>query len=289
MKNPAAAVSKRIREIRARQRLALTGTPLENNLQELWALYDWLIPGLLGNRKTFTAGFRTPIEKHGDRAKQRLLSARVKPFLMRRTKEEVAPELPEKTVIDELVPLEGAQAALYESIRTAMDKRIREAIAAAGPGGIPNRGPRRAAQAAPGLLRSGPGEARRRPQGERERQAGAPHGPARRAGCRRAEGPGLLPVREDAEAGRARSCRPRLGLRHAAWCNEGPRRRGRRIPVRGPAAVPGEPEGRRHGPQPDRGRHRHCLRSLVEPGGGNARPWTGRTGSARTSRYSCIA
>ena len=85
-----------------------------------------------GNRKRFTAEFRTPIEKHGDRARQRLLSARVKPFLMRRTKEEVAPELPEKTVIDELVPLEGAQAALYESIRTAMDKRIREAIAARG-------------------------------------------------------------------------------------------------------------------------------------------------------------
>ena len=132
VKNPAAAVSKRVREIRARQRLALTGTPLENNLQELWALCDWLIPGLLGNRRKFTAEFRTPIEKHGDRARQRLLSTRIKPFLMRRTKEEVAPELPEKTVIDELVPLEGAQAALYESIRAAMDKHVREAIAARG-------------------------------------------------------------------------------------------------------------------------------------------------------------
>ena len=132
VKNPAAAVSKRIRDIRARQRLALTGTPLENNLQELWALYDWLIPGLLGNRKRFTAEFRTPIEKRGERAKQRLLSNRVKPFLMRRTKEQVADDLPEKTVIDELVPLEGTQAALYESIRTAMDKRVREAIAARG-------------------------------------------------------------------------------------------------------------------------------------------------------------
>ena len=132
VKNPAAAVSKRVREIRARQRLALTGTPLENNLQELWALCDWLVPGLLGNRKRFTAEFRTPIEKHGDRARQRLLSTRLKPFLLRRTKEEVAPELPEKTVIDELVPLEGAQAALYESIRAAMDKRVREAIAARG-------------------------------------------------------------------------------------------------------------------------------------------------------------
>ena len=131
-KNPASAVAKRIREIRARQRLALTGTPVENSLQELWALYDWLVPGLLGNRKKFTTEFRTPIEKHGDRARQRLLAARVKPFLMRRTKEEVAPELPERTVIDETIPLEGAQAALYESIRTTMDGQIREAIAAQG-------------------------------------------------------------------------------------------------------------------------------------------------------------
>ena len=132
VKNPAAAIAKRIREVRARQRLALTGTPLENNLQELWALYDWLVPGLLGNRRGFTAEFRTPIEKHGDRARQRLLAARIKPFLMRRTKEEVAPELPERTVIDETIPLEGAQAALYESIRTTMDRQVREAIAAQG-------------------------------------------------------------------------------------------------------------------------------------------------------------
>ena len=132
VKNPASGISKRIREIRARQRLAVTGTPLENNLQELWALYDWLIPGLLGNRRSFTAGFRTPIEKRGDRAKQRLLSNRVKPFLMRRTKEQVARDLPAKTVIDELIPLGGAQATLYESIRTAMDQRVREAIAARG-------------------------------------------------------------------------------------------------------------------------------------------------------------
>ena len=72
------------------------------------SVYDWLIPDLLGNRKTLTAGFRNPIDKRGDRVGQRLLSTRVKPFLMRRTKEQVARELPEKTVIDELIPLEGA-------------------------------------------------------------------------------------------------------------------------------------------------------------------------------------
>jgi SNF2 family DNA or RNA helicase len=62
----------------------------------------------------------------------RLLAARVKPFLMRRTKEEVAPELPERTVIDETIPLEGAQVALYQSVRTTMDRQVREAIAAQG-------------------------------------------------------------------------------------------------------------------------------------------------------------
>ncbi len=70
VKNPTAAVSKHIRAIRARQRIALTGTPMENNLQELWSLYDWLIPGLLGERKAFTAEYRKPIEQFGDRAKQ---------------------------------------------------------------------------------------------------------------------------------------------------------------------------------------------------------------------------
>ena len=132
VKNPAVAVSKLIRGIRARQRLALTGTPIENSLRELWSLYDWLIPGLLGNRESFSAQYRVPIEEQGDRARQRLLSTRIKPFLMRRTKEEVAEDLPEKTVIDELVPLEGEQGALYESIRTVMDARVREAIAERG-------------------------------------------------------------------------------------------------------------------------------------------------------------
>ncbi len=132
VKNPAAAVAKRIREIRARQRIALSGTPMENNLQELWSLYDWLIPGLLGDRKAFTAKYRRPIEQLGDRAKQAQLSSRIKPFLMRRTKEEVAADLPPKTVIDEIVPLERGQAALYESVRTAMDARVRAAIAKKG-------------------------------------------------------------------------------------------------------------------------------------------------------------
>lgn len=132
VKNPASANAKRIRNVDARQRLALTGTPIENNLEELWSLFDWLIPGLLGNRAMFVKRFRRPIEKHGDRAARALLVSRVKPFLLRRTKEEVAPDLPEKSEITEWVALSGDQAGLYETLRTAMDKRVQRAIQAKG-------------------------------------------------------------------------------------------------------------------------------------------------------------
>ena len=131
-KNPAAAIARNIRRIDARTRIALTGTPMENNLQELWAIFDWLIPGMLGNRKSFGEKYRRPIEKHGDSTAQYLLTSRLRPFMLRRTKEEVAGELPPKTVIDEITPLEGPQRALYEGIRVAMDRRVKQAIQAKG-------------------------------------------------------------------------------------------------------------------------------------------------------------
>ena len=134
VKNPTAASTRRIREIRARQRLALTGTPLENNLGELWSLYDWLIPGLLGDRRSFVRNYRTPIERHGDRARQRLLASRLRPFLLRRAKDEVEKDLPPKTEINEIVTLSGGQRALYETMRAAMDERVRAAIRARGVG-----------------------------------------------------------------------------------------------------------------------------------------------------------
>ncbi len=128
VKNPASSVSRRIREIEARQRLALTGTPVENNLQELWALFDWLVPGLLGDRRRFVTQLRTPIERDNSPVARQILASRLRPFLLRRTKEEVAADLPPKTVIDEIVPLEGRQAQLYETLRVAMDARVRQAI-----------------------------------------------------------------------------------------------------------------------------------------------------------------
>ncbi|HEX3458064.1 MAG TPA: SNF2-related protein, partial [Candidatus Baltobacteraceae bacterium] len=111
--------------LRAVQRLALTGTPIENHLGELWSIFSFAIPGLLGDRTHFARVFRTPIEKRGDTQRRALLAARLRPFLMRRTKEEVALDLPEKTEIVTRVELGGAQRDLYETIRLAMHERVR--------------------------------------------------------------------------------------------------------------------------------------------------------------------
>jgi hypothetical protein len=132
VKNPASAAAKHIRKLDAQARVALTGTPMENSLEDLWTLFDWLIPGLLGNRKAFRTMFRTPIERAGDATAQAALNARIRPFLLRRTKAEVAAELPAKTEITELVTLGDRQRGLYETIRLTMDARVRDAIAARG-------------------------------------------------------------------------------------------------------------------------------------------------------------
>jgi len=128
LKNPASQMARTLRDIPARGRLALTGTPLENSLQDIWTLIDWINPGLLGDRKRFQTLFRTPIEKYRDAAAQARLNRRLRPFLLRRTKDEVATELPPKTEILERVDLPKPQQALYETVRSAMDARVREAI-----------------------------------------------------------------------------------------------------------------------------------------------------------------
>jgi superfamily II DNA or RNA helicase len=129
IKNPRAQVSEVAAKLKADIRLALTGTPVENNLDELWSLFRFLNPGFLGDLKTFRRHFRTPIEKHGDAQAQAFLARRLKPFMLRRTKDQVALELPPKTNITEYVELEGPQRDLYETIRLMMDEKVRKAIA----------------------------------------------------------------------------------------------------------------------------------------------------------------
>jgi len=129
IKNPSATTSRLARTLEARLRLCLSGTPLENHLGELWSLFDFLMPGFLGNRQQFGRRYRGPIEKSGNAERQTLLARRVAPFLLRRTKAEVAADLPPKTVIAETVEMEAPQRAIYEGIRMAMHDRVREAIA----------------------------------------------------------------------------------------------------------------------------------------------------------------
>ncbi len=132
VKNPTSQVAKIIRQIAARHRMALTGTPMENNLEELWCLFDWLIPGLLGNRKSFGEKFRKPIEKESNHARQAALSKRISPFVMRRTKDQVVTDLPPRTQMIESIELTGPQRALYETVRATMHERVRQALAQKG-------------------------------------------------------------------------------------------------------------------------------------------------------------
>ncbi len=132
VKNAASQAARVVRELTARHRLCLTGTPLENHLGELWAQFDFLLPGFLGDAKTFNAQWRTPIEKHGDLLRRELLARRVAPFILRRRKEDVAKELPPKTVVVRSVELGGRQRDLYETVRASMDQRIRDEVAARG-------------------------------------------------------------------------------------------------------------------------------------------------------------
>src|SRR5471030_1362568 len=132
VKNATTKAATTIRELRARHRLCLTGTPLENHLGELWAQFDFLLPGFLGSQKDFTQRWRTPIEKGGDVVRRELLARRIRPFMLRRRKDEVAKELPPKTTIVRTVDLEGGQRDLYETVRAAMQEKVREAISARG-------------------------------------------------------------------------------------------------------------------------------------------------------------
>jgi SNF2 family DNA or RNA helicase len=132
VKNPDTNAARILRQLEARQRFCLTGTPVENHLGELWALMDFLNPGLLDDRRHFARAFRVPIEKNDDAGRRQALARRVRPFLLRRTKAEVAAELPPKTEIIEHIEMEAGQSAIYEAVRLTMHRKVREAVAAKG-------------------------------------------------------------------------------------------------------------------------------------------------------------
>ncbi|MGI9155724.1 MAG: DEAD/DEAH box helicase [Marmoricola sp.] len=129
IKNATSATARHLRTIGSRGRVALTGTPVENDLTELWAILDWTNPGLLGSRAAFRKVWAAPIESGVDPAVARRFAQLVEPFLLRRRKSDpgIAPELPPKTETDQIVALTREQVVLYEALVRDSMERIEKA------------------------------------------------------------------------------------------------------------------------------------------------------------------
>ena len=127
VKNATTERAKALRDLNAGWRVGLTGTPIENRLGELWSIFRVLSPGLLGSWEQFRARYAAPIEKFGDDARRKALAALLRPFVLRRTKAEVAPELPARTEIVRSVRLSAEEQALYEELRLATITEIAQA------------------------------------------------------------------------------------------------------------------------------------------------------------------
>jgi SNF2-related domain/SNF2 Helicase protein/Helicase conserved C-terminal domain len=117
-KNPLSRTARELRALPAPARIALTGTPVENRLSELWSILDWTTPGLLGQLESFTRRVAIPVERYRDAEATARFTALVRPFLLRRKKSDpgIAPELPPKTETDRIVPLTAEQVTLYEAV-----------------------------------------------------------------------------------------------------------------------------------------------------------------------------
>jgi SNF2 family DNA or RNA helicase len=132
IKNPQARVSVLARALRAEHRLALTGTPVENHLGELWSLFAFAQPGLLGEQRQFQQHYRTPIEKFALQSRAEALARRVNPFMLRRTKDAVASDLPPRIQIVESIVFDERQRDLYDGVRLASHRHIQQLVSAQG-------------------------------------------------------------------------------------------------------------------------------------------------------------
>ncbi len=122
-KNPSSQIAKVVRNLRADNRLALTGTPVENSLRDLWSIFAFVEPGLLGSETSFRRRFENPIAE-GDEGAAQVLRSRLEPFVLRRTKEDVAKELPERTEQIIECDLSALQRRLYRGIAEAARRDV---------------------------------------------------------------------------------------------------------------------------------------------------------------------
>ena len=128
IKNPGSNISKCVKKLNSRNRLILTGTPLENSTLDLWSQMSFIDPGLLGGQLFFKNEFLTPIEKQNDQDKTRKLYSIIKPFIMRRHKSQVATELPEKVESVKYCNMTTQQEERYEEVKSYFRNKILEQI-----------------------------------------------------------------------------------------------------------------------------------------------------------------
>jgi superfamily II DNA or RNA helicase len=117
IKNPRTQVRRALVQLSCPQRLCLSGTPVENHLGELWSILDFLMPGCLGSEREFKRQYRQPIERHGDSRRMQQLLERIAPFILRRNKDQVAADLPAKTVIEQTINLGDGQRDFYQRLK----------------------------------------------------------------------------------------------------------------------------------------------------------------------------
>lgn len=122
-KNPSSQIARVVRSLHADHRLALTGTPVENSLRDLWAIFAFVEPGLLGSETSFRRRFEIPIAENDEKAIG-VLRSRLEPFLLRRTKEDVAPELPDRTEVALACDLSPLQRRLYRGVAEAARRDV---------------------------------------------------------------------------------------------------------------------------------------------------------------------
>ena len=134
IKNPSAQLSKAIVRLQSRNRLALSGTPVQNNTFDLYTQMNFINPGLLGNREFFKSTFSQPIDKYGDKERSAQLKKLIYPFLLRRTKEQVAKDLPAKTEITLWCEMGEAQRKIYDELKYYYRESLLQRIAEDGIG-----------------------------------------------------------------------------------------------------------------------------------------------------------
>ena len=275
IKNPDAKRTRAIKAIRGQHKLALTGTPIQNKLEELWSLFDFAMPGFLGSRKGFRKKYGCYDQVNWEAVQQGPdnLKDRIRPFVMRRLKENVAKDLPPKILVDQKVELSPLQVDLYKRVLASADyRRAFEEIEAKGVG-----------RAKVLILKvfttlraicNHPALAKEEYQGDRGQlrrlgKAGTLAGAHGRDRRWRAPGLALLPEHQDAR--HYRGLLPPVALQHPAigwrYAPATSPRPGPPVQWRsGHSLLPHQHPGRRHRLEPDRSGHGDLVRSRLESG-----------------------